>query len=51
MELFNAVQYCWNNLKGKNAPITQEKKRKKKKTTSIYRLLTKLEAATSYISY
>jgi hypothetical protein len=46
----NAVQYCWNNLKGKNAPITQIKK-KKKTTTNIYRLLTKLEAATSYISY
>lgn len=43
MELFNAIQY----LKGKNAPMIQEKK----KTANIYRLLTKLEAATSYISY
>ncbi len=25
----NAVQYCWNNLKGKNAPITQIKTKKK----------------------
>jgi len=48
----NAVQYCWNNLKGKNAPITQIKTKKKKTTTTnIYRLLTKLEAAMSYISY
>lgn len=35
MELFNAVQYCWNNLKGKNAPITQKKEKKNNKYLQI----------------
>jgi hypothetical protein len=36
MELFNAVQYCWNNLKGKNAPITQKKEKKKQQIFTDY---------------
>jgi hypothetical protein len=35
MELFNAVRYCWNNLKGENAPITQKKEKKNNKYLQI----------------
>ncbi len=43
--LFDIVGIIWK------AKMPQLPKKKKKKTTNIYRLLTKLEAATSYISY